>query len=530
MRQLMSLRAAVAVLLVLLGTTATAQNLNAYIFPACPVTQPVKIGGGGDNVGFLAALVIQQLVSRGVDIAGTALAEAAKDKVSSISAESASTAYYTMDSMGSLKVSDKVGCVVLMSGGQGKAEIAQPAWLEIVKAKFAEQQIEVTGTPDFYLELQLERSEVNLGLRATPRLIQIGRPLADGGFFSRKSGKDYVVSLSFLDESTGSAFGALSFTFQGLEKSIAYVGRDSAVPGVQKLQNWPSASHTPKLPQLDAIKEAQSGQKSAIAPYLESNAIRKKDARKATAAPEKASIDKDTDYRKKVEALCVAISQGGKDTGREQTKATSKPAEGEEPKDGSKASDSRCPYGVWLAKQEADDVAKAVDAKLLLEWANAFYEKKCPLTTDRVKDPLKDRDGVVSVMVCQLPKPKPEEIGPFYVSATVVETAEASKFVKALAASFAEKKETLKTQLNDRINPARRDEIALIEEASERSARQKYQLALLKVAQLEASLSEASGSSGSARKAIEIQLVQARIDANTAARSAGDAIPYPEYD
>ncbi len=76
----------------------------------------------------------------------------------------------------------------------------------------------------------------------------------------------------------------------------------------------------------------------------------------------------------------------------------------------------------------------------------------------------------------------------------------------------------------------RREELEAEKTASERSARQKYQLALLKVSQIDASLQEASGGTLSSRKRIEIQLVQAKIDANAAARAAGVSVPFSDYD
>lgn len=113
---------------------------------------------------------------------------------------------------------------------------------------------------------------------------------------------------------------------------------------------------------------------------------------------------------------------------------------------------------------------------------------------------------------------------------TVAETSEASAFLKALASAFAEDKDKLKTALNDRLNPVRREELEAEKTASDRSARQKYQLALLKVSQIDASLQEASGGTLSSRKLIEIQLVQAKIDANAAARAAGVPAPFADYD
>lgn len=112
----------------------------------------------------------------------------------------------------------------------------------------------------------------------------------------------------------------------------------------------------------------------------------------------------------------------------------------------------------------------------------------------------------------------------------MVETSEASAFLKSLASAFNEDKDKVKTALNDKLNPVRRHELDAQAVATDRDTRQKYQLALLKVAQLDAALQEASGGTASSRKLMEIQLAQAKIDANAAARSAGVSAPFPEFD
>ncbi|MFN7104668.1 MAG: hypothetical protein ACK4N1_18780, partial [Pseudorhizobium sp.] len=63
---------------------------------------------------------------------------------------------------------------------------------------------------------------------------------------------------------------------------------------------------------------------------------------------------------------------------------------------------------------------------------------------------------------CKIPaytKGRPK-LGGFYAGATVVETSEASAFLKAVASAFNEDKDKLKTVLNDKFNPVRRDELA----------------------------------------------------------------------
>ena len=59
----------------------------------------------------LAGLLIQQVISKGVDIAGSALTAAAKDKATTLSGESASANYYVVDEKANLVADTSVGCV-----------------------------------------------------------------------------------------------------------------------------------------------------------------------------------------------------------------------------------------------------------------------------------------------------------------------------------------------------------------------------------------------------------------------------------
>ena len=118
---------------------------------------------------------------------------------------------------------------------------------------------------------------------------------------------------------------------------------------------------------------------------------------------------------------------------------------------------------------------------------------------------------------------------PLLVSVTLTETSEPAKFVQLLGTAFNAKKADVVTVLNDRLNPQRKAELQGQKSDSEREEREAYEIALLKVQQLDATLSEAIDKPASTQLSIQIQLTQAKLDANKAARKAGKAVPYAEF-
>jgi hypothetical protein len=105
----------------------------------------------------LAGILIQQVISKGVDIAGSALSAAAKDKVSTLSGESASATYFVVDEKANLVADTSAGCAVLFTAGSGGG--SGPEWLSKVTAEMAQ----VKAAPDFYMEIGLEHIEANDG-------------------------------------------------------------------------------------------------------------------------------------------------------------------------------------------------------------------------------------------------------------------------------------------------------------------------------------------------------------------------------
>jgi hypothetical protein len=331
-----------------------------------------------------------------------------------------------------------------------------------------------------------------------------------------------VVAVSLTSEETGASFGAMSFSFKNVDTGQAYVRvqPDGLANQFEKIPDWPISARLPKLPESDATKEAAADRKTTIASYVEANGILKRDALVPLI---RSPIEGNEAYLEKVGKLCDQIAKANKSI----PNGKGDKAEGSQ----QRFSDPRCPLALWDAKLAADKASTEAHVASDLAWAQAFYNRRC--AEKRYEQ--QKRDDTVPIKeyrYCKLPdyqngRPK---VGSFFAGATVVETSEASAFLKSLASAFNEDKDKVKTALNDKFNPVRRDELNAEGVAADRDARQKYQLALLKVSQLDAALQEASGGTASSRKLIEIQLAQAKIDANAAARAAGVSAPFPDFD
>ncbi len=496
-------------------TAASAQSLKVFMLPGCPVTRPAEAAGGAKSMAVLTGIVLEQIISKGVDIASSALTAAAKDKVTTLTGESSSTTYYEVDEKGAVAQSADVGCIVLLSAGATTSDA--PEWMRRITAAPGLQGIK--NVPDFYLEIATERISQSTGLKATPAFLYVGKTLAPGNGWFRKRAKDYVVAVSLNAESSGSAFSAMTFSFKNVDTGSAYGQEqpDGLKDELKSLPDWPIPSRLAKLPETDEVKGAVSARKTVIADYVEANAILKRNALPAPLV--KKPIDAEPGYHDAVSKLCTQIDLANKGS----------PAAKGDKAEAAKFSDARCPLALWDAKRAVEEASTKEQADLDLKWAKNFFAAKCAAHKD---NPAKSAVPPQAYQPCELPafdtgRPK---VGDFFATATVAETSEASAFLKALASAFAEDKDKLKTALNDRLNPVRREELEAEKTASDRSARQKYQLALLKVSQIDASLQEASGGTLSSRKLIEIQLVQAKIDANAAARAAGVPAPFADYD
>lgn len=471
-----------AILSVVWCVSASAQQPRVLVLDRCPTKPPAAVTEG------LLALFIPELISLGVDMAATALSEAAKTKEARGYAESSSFKYYQLSNAAELSRSTRLKCLVFVVGGDGTGTV--PEWLDPARSVLNW----LSSTPDMYLEIELLKREDNDGLLLAPRLIAVGKVLGDHGWWSRNE-RGYAVAVSLKDASTLEAFGNAVFSFAGVETGQPYTqdGKDNSS---RKLESWPQPVAVPKLPENDVVKEAVADQKTAIATRQEVNAILK---RAATPAPQPRKLAVDTeDYLKSLDTFCKTAATWN----AKKLPPTIK--------------DDRCPKEVFQARRDLAKTEETQNTKEGLAWAQAYVASVCKPEADAQEN-------------CALPAPKAPEVGSTLASVTVTETTEPAKFVQLLATAFNAKKADVVTALNDRLNPQRKAELHGQKSDSEREAREAYEIAILKVQQLEATLSEASDKPASVQLSIQIQLMQAKLDANKAARKAGKAVPYAEF-
>ena len=189
----------------MLSSVAGAQALQVEFKPKCPVTSPAGVAGG-QKMAVIAGLLLQQVIAKGVDIAGSALTAAANDKVTTLAGESSPTTYYEVDEKANLVADKQVGCIVLLTAGS--VTQVKPEWMRKVTADFGQ----IKDVPDFYMEISLENIADNDGIKATPQFLYVGKSLAPGKGWFRKQAKDYVVAVSLSGEESGAAFGAMTFS------------------------------------------------------------------------------------------------------------------------------------------------------------------------------------------------------------------------------------------------------------------------------------------------------------------------------
>ncbi|HWW70975.1 MAG TPA: hypothetical protein VN089_13620 [Duganella sp.] len=489
-----------AALACLAGAHSQAGELRAQIVAKCP-NQPEKPVVLEPQMGPLAAIFIPELIATGVDIAATALAEAAKANTVTLVADSNTFNMYTLTPKAELSFNENVGCLLVYlpatKESRGKNQGAPAA------AWFTKVSGVVDGMmdpPELYAEFEIDTtSQGSLKLKLIPQLLVVSRPLQEG--FARKKQRGYVFALSFKDETSQTSYGAATFTFEDIP--VGAWTKDGR-PGT-KQTDWPLDAAVPKMPENADITEAIAAQKSKTAPYRSANALRKQQYSVTHAALPDSPPDSfvSDEYAEALRQFCKKIDDASP------------------PKASRKIADARCPVQVFMAKR---DFSRAVDAAALKvggKWADAFFVQKCAATKVSTAD---------GPELCQLPAPDIGGVGNSQISVSVVETSEASEFIQRLSKVFSGKKEEIKTVLNDKYNPARREELARGAATKGLDARNAYRIAALNVQQTEAQLQEAADKPESARATLRIQLTQAKIDANKAAIAAGAAVPYPEFD
>ncbi|WP_156894815.1 hypothetical protein [Janthinobacterium sp. 1_2014MBL_MicDiv] len=483
-----------ALLLYFLSMPINASELKSKLTDNCPNQAPDQQSQISDSP--LLAILIPEIISAGVDMASVAIAEAAKTKTATLITDSKAFDMYKVASNANLSINRKPGCLIIyqpasMPAAANAASAAVPGWFSN-----ARQYIPENSAPDIYLEIQLRPGYQNSGMHLGPQLLVVNRRLQDGFFLKNKRG--YVIALSFKDADSRASYGAATLAFDDVPLGIwTRDGRS----GTSMAPEWPEETMLPKMPSNAKIVADVSEQKQASAVVQEVNALLKQRVAQRTAV-KRDDIADDAEYKAALQKFCKALDSEKAGKGAD------------------KLGDDRCPINVYIAKRHLATVIDARSRELGYQWADAYFRNHCSTSPGAMQD----HPGT-----CPLPDPAIKTTGATFVSISVVETSEANAFAQSLAAIFDKKKGDIKTALNDKYNPDRRDELSDAAAVKARDARNVHQLAMLNVQQIEAQLQEAFDKPESARTGIRIQLARAKIDANKTSADAGLAFPFPEF-
>jgi len=492
---------AVSIVLIILAcnriSCAYAGELRSLVVDSCP-NAPTEPPGGHPAFPTVAAILLPQIFAAGVDMAAAALNEAAKARTIALTAESNVYASYALDKEAQLTISKASKCLIIYLPASKASTVrastgSVPEWFTRAQARLDD----LLDRPELYAEIELkELSPGSLIVRLRPHILAITRQL-DASFW-RKRQRGYVLAISFKDAASQLAYGAATFSFEDMGVGAwTRDGRNDTDPTV-----WPQDTNVPKMPMTDEIAQAVNKQKAISIPYITANSFLRERHRKASGiSPDNPpDIAFEPEYVTSLQQMCKVL-------------ATAK-----ESKDPTKVSDERCPAEVSLARR---DFARKVDELTLRAgaiWADQFFKQNCV-----AKKISKD-----NLDLCDLPTPK-DMIGSTQLAVTVTETADANAFIRTLSTAFNNKKAEIAAALDDKYNPARREELESAAAADDRAARNALRIALLTVQQAEHQLLEASAEPESFRTTIKVQLAQAKIEANKAAAKAAAASPYPDF-
>jgi len=513
-----SLRSLLVVLVssvsVAFGPDTRAQDapLEAFLLETCPTEIPPAKKVASFPVGALILEpLLSQLISGTLDAAGAYLASAATAKSARMSALQQDD-FYKLNARGELSTAESA-CLIVVSPGSSKPV---PTWLKVAKTR-ADQLIPLSASPRFYFEAKIlaDQTPGVSKMNIAPNFLHIGEFLADG--WSYRDVRKYSVAATFRSRLSGEVFGSFKFDFNdlplstwGTTQTIAAGVIDKSITPQLSLMAGPV--QVPFYPVAGAVSAAALAQQQAAAPYLEADAllsgkvapvrrlpdweVRPKVAPNAPAETQ--------NYQAALEALCNSIDA-----------INGKAKEGK-----GTLSDARCPVTHLGYANQAEDTRKALERKLAHDWAVEFANFHLGETPETCA-----KSG--SKIACKPPAPKRAALGPYMIELAVVETREPTEFAKALAATFAANKDKLKTAIEDRALPSRREAAEQSAEDAAQKAKVAFELAKLEVEKAEAKLQEAASEPRSLQISLQAEVLKARVAANAAAKTAG--ISQPPY-
>lgn len=498
-------------------TRAEDAPLKAFVVgPTCPSEIPPAEQAAGGALGLVLEPILGPLISTALDEAGAYLASAAAVKSAQMSTF-IERDFYSLDRQGNISTK-KAWCLVLISPGTGSGKPIPP-WYAKAKQRAANDLNQFSASPRFYFEAKVVADETPgvSRLNITPNFLHVGEFLEDS--WSYRNVRKYSVAATFRSKLSGEVFGSFKFDFDDISRStwgttqeISDGEKDNSITA-QLLQKA-STAHVPFYPTHGDVSSAALAQQQIAAPYLEANTLLDKSltsppVRRLANWEIRSKIDPSImsteaqKYQHALEALCNSVDA----------------INHERKTDKERLSDTRCPITYIGYLNEAEEARKALEQKLAKDWAIEFAKS-------HLKDLPKTCHGQDPDWACDPPNAKQPLLGPYMIELAIVETREPTQFAKALATTFAANKDKLKTAIEDRTLPSRRETAQQSAEDAAQKAKVAFELAKLDVEKATAKLLEAAGEPRSVQVELQAEVLKAKVTANTAAKAAGIASPY----
>lgn len=482
------------------------RGVDVFLEASCPSVAP-PITAQAAPLATIGELLLSTVIGSTVDAAGAYLTSAATTKSIALRG-TASDLFYEVSPTGSLLLKRPRGCLVIVARGD---EPLRP-WFE--RAKTRSQALRAYDRlPQFYFEAAFERpADAAQSLVIRPLFLHVGS-FQDSSGWSYKSTRKYSVALTLRNREDGKPFGSVSFAFDDLSpgtlatSSVIHIRPDASTLDDSTIQAKLNAAALEQrvdwFPAGAAIDAASKAQALVAAPYLKAARIANGiESDPPTPVPEwavrsgQAPSAEERAFGDRLKAFCESLAK--------------KPASDQ-------AKEARCPVAHLQATNDLEETRAALQAKMDKDWANQFIAR-------HAKECKKDSSNQ---QVCLPFPPKPSQMAEYAWEATVVETREPTAFATALASAFASKKDKIKSELEDEILPSKREQARQAAETAQRDALNQFRLAMLEVDKAQAKLDEAAAQPRSAQVALQVELLRAKIAANTAARAARQTEPFP---
>ncbi|WP_047250433.1 hypothetical protein [Chromobacterium subtsugae] len=513
-----------------------------YTFPQCPATGPDvyaqrKFDGALQLLAPLISAVVTPLIEGVVDKGVTAIKDAAKDKEFPIDPpKPLMKSFYQVGLSGETGINEDLGCVVIVRGVFEDGSFFStdvPASTPLaarIDAKFRvrvdsgkpqslkDQYTRIKpGTLEFYFEVVPVLSDDHKTLGFRPQALSIERFASKDGFFGPDN-RDYQFTLTFADPFGTQAFSSADFKYEGIKlpfnkEACVAVAATTYCPAAELggIRGW-YATKPISDDFAPMIKKRQANAvtlKMATTSWVAPSPIRPR-----VADDEQSVKDAQTTYCHQLELA-------------NQKKLA-----------GSQQWDDRCPLELVLAKlnyQYAQTVAAAHFDKLA---ADRFWDKECRATNKTVLS--KSDSNLVECLriLDQRPQQDRSLAGTFLITSTIIETRSGNK-VAAFFAPVADKvAPTLKTDLEQKLDPVAKAKAALQAAADEKAKRDALHAVAVaddtaKSAQIayDAALSAQASSPTPANQIATINahiaLINAQVAANDTYRAANLPIPFP---